>query len=118
MHGVYILHRECSLSHLNLISFLLFLISLNSMLTGKNTLIPLKAWYEQKKLELQLMHWVMNQFGFDLPLKKASYKRWTMTEWKEKVEQYKFREHFVKSLVDLLHATKEGCQWVKKVLKE
>jgi hypothetical protein len=35
VHGVCILHRECSLSHLNLISFLLFLISPNSMLTGK-----------------------------------------------------------------------------------
>jgi hypothetical protein len=33
-------------------------------------------------------------------------------------EQYKFGEHFVKSLVDLVHTTEEGCQWVKKVLKE
>ena len=64
------------------------------------------------------MHWVMNQFGFDLPSKKASYKRWTMVEWIEKAEQYKFGEHFVNSLVDLLHTTEEGRQWVKKVLKE
>jgi hypothetical protein len=60
----------------------------------------------------------MNQFGFDLPLKKASYKWWTIQAWKEKAEQYKFGEHFVKSLVDLLHKTEEGRQWIKKVLKE
>jgi hypothetical protein len=35
VHGVCISHRECSLSHLNLIPFLLFLISPNSMLAGK-----------------------------------------------------------------------------------
>jgi hypothetical protein len=26
----------------------------------------------------------MNQLGFNLPSKKASYKRWTIQEWKEK----------------------------------
>jgi hypothetical protein len=35
VHGVCILYREFSLFHLNLISFLLFLISPNSMLIGK-----------------------------------------------------------------------------------
>jgi hypothetical protein len=47
------------------------------------------------------MHWVMNQFGFDLPSKKASYKRWMMAEGKEKAEQYKFGTFFIQRRRDV-----------------
>jgi hypothetical protein len=57
---------------------------------------------------------MMNQLGFNLPSKKASYKWWTIQEWKEKAEKYKFGEHFIKSLVDLLHQRRRDVSGQRK----